>query len=86
MEMQVYKINRRPDLWVGSSGPDPRLESFEDLAAAMIDAVRFARDGTIPPEEPDAGLILSPLEMARCFRQAAEMIELWTDAGLPVQT
>ncbi|MPZ51011.1 MAG: hypothetical protein GEU75_17205 [Dehalococcoidia bacterium] len=86
METQVYRMNRRPAIWVVSSAPDPRLESFEDLAAAMIDAVRFVRDGTIPPEEPDADLILSPLEMARCFRQAADAIELWTDAGLPIQT
>jgi len=85
METQSYKLNRRPDLWVGSPGPDPRLEAFEDLAAAIVDAVRFVRDGIIPPEEPDADLIPQPLEMASFLRQAAETIEFWTDPG-PIPT
>jgi hypothetical protein len=49
------------------------------ISGAILDVLHYVRTGEPrDPEEPDGDLIPRPSELADCFKNAAEQIEVWT--------
>jgi len=73
--IEVMERPVQPDRWLPQ---DERLTDMEDLVRHLTDILGWVRFGLIPEDEPDADLLLSPLQLASCLREAAERIEDFT--------
>ena len=73
--IHVLERHRRPDEWDDNPSKDPRCEGLLDL----YDHLRYIMLG-------GDDFIPHPSELAAMFRQQADLIDLWTDYDMAVDT